>query len=586
MTSATRFGTRDMTSTGRYPPQPKFQPFAFYSAVRLGDAEQLALIMETDPYFWTQDNGAGAPIHFAVTYKQLDMVHHLLRNVPECVNLRDSKGFTPLHRAAYLAQFDGYLEIFEYLLSEGADPEIKCEDYDPYLNPGRKTPLELVAKDPEVYDKLEELVEKYAHVEKRAEPHPCLSDWWALYDYGLDVVRTWPKDFVKVFPEEARRQRLRKEKAEFKARRRVKRAEIEAEIEAEIAARRDKPKPDFNVDHVARDVEAVANEEKRERKHYAFLFPGQGSQVVGMLGDETLMELPAVASMCDVAKSVLGYDLRDVCVNGPKEKLDDTVHAQPALLLANLAALEKLRDVDPDVVAACDACAGLSLGEYAALVFAGVLSIEDAFKIVKARAEAMSEAASVGNHGMLSVVGLEDAALREIISKAREEVASADGANAEVVCDITNFLFPQGRVVSGDKIVLDLVQKNAQAAGAIKAAPLAVSGAFHTSRMDAASEKLREALKNATFNKPRVTIYSNVTALPIARDTDPDEIRELLAKQLVSPVLWEQTMKNLIGDKKTKMFELGPNSQIKSMCKRVSLECWKEFKNIDVGKKA
>jgi len=93
---------------------------------------------------------------------------------------------------------------------------------------------------------------------------------------------------------------------------------------------------------------------------------------------------------------VLGYDLRDVCVNGPKEKLDDTVYAQPALLLANLAALEKLRDRDPDAVSGCDACAGLSLGEYAALVFAGVLSYEDAFTVVKARAEAMSAAASVG----------------------------------------------------------------------------------------------------------------------------------------------------------------------------------------------
>ena len=103
-----RMGVRDMTATGRYPPQPKFQPFAFYSAVRLGDPEQLRMIMETDPYFWTQDNGAGAPVHFATTYKQLDMLHHVLRHAPECVNQRDPKGFTPLHRAAYLAQFDGY----------------------------------------------------------------------------------------------------------------------------------------------------------------------------------------------------------------------------------------------------------------------------------------------------------------------------------------------------------------------------------------------------------------------------------------------------------------------------------------------
>mmetsp|Transcript_4099 Transcript_4099/g.11924 ORF Transcript_4099/g.11924 Transcript_4099/m.11924 type:complete len:234 (-) Transcript_4099:1267-1968(-) len=127
---------RDMTGTGRYPPSPKYPPFAFYSTIRLGDPEQLAKIMEKDPYFWTQDNGAGAPIHFATTYKQLDMLHHILNN-GGVVNQRDAKGFTALHRAAYLAHFEGYLEIYEYLLSRGADPSIRSEDYDPYLNPGK-----------------------------------------------------------------------------------------------------------------------------------------------------------------------------------------------------------------------------------------------------------------------------------------------------------------------------------------------------------------------------------------------------------------------------------------------------------------
>ena len=105
---------RDMTGTGRYPPVPKNQPVAFYGAVR-SDPEHLARVMHADPYFWTQDNGAGAPLHFATTYRQLDMIHHLLNNGAE-VNQRDDKGLTPLHRAAYLAQYDGYLEIYEYLL--------------------------------------------------------------------------------------------------------------------------------------------------------------------------------------------------------------------------------------------------------------------------------------------------------------------------------------------------------------------------------------------------------------------------------------------------------------------------------------
>jgi [acyl-carrier-protein] S-malonyltransferase len=110
-----------------------------------------AQIMDMDPYYITQDNGAGAPIHFATTYKQLDMLHHLIRKGAE-VNQRDDKGFTALHRAAYLAQYEGYLQIYEYLLSEGADPNVLTNDYDPYLNPGKKTPIEVAIDDPEVCD--------------------------------------------------------------------------------------------------------------------------------------------------------------------------------------------------------------------------------------------------------------------------------------------------------------------------------------------------------------------------------------------------------------------------------------------------
>ncbi|KAK3279382.1 hypothetical protein CYMTET_12732, partial [Cymbomonas tetramitiformis] len=190
---------RDMSGTGRYPPQPKFPPFAFYSCVRLGDPDQLKMIMETDPYYVTQDNGAGAPMHFATTYKQLDMVHHLIRAGAE-VNQRDDKGFTALHRAAYLAQYEGYLEIYEYLLSEGADPTIKTEDYDPYLNPGKKLPIEVAIDDESVRSKILALEEKYKDTPKAREPHADIGDWWALYDYGLDAIKTWSKGYKHPYP--------------------------------------------------------------------------------------------------------------------------------------------------------------------------------------------------------------------------------------------------------------------------------------------------------------------------------------------------------------------------------------------------
>jgi len=148
----------------------------------------------------------------------------------------------------------------------------------------------------------------------------------------------------------------------------------------------------------------------------AFLFPGQGSQAVGMLS--SVKDLPAVRSMLAAAQRVLGYDLLSICLTGPKAALDDTVHAQPALFIAGLAAVEKLRAENPALVDSVSACAGLSLGEYSALVFAGVLSLEDGLKVVKVRAESMALAAQTGSHGMLSVVGVADPELQDMCALA------------------------------------------------------------------------------------------------------------------------------------------------------------------------
>ena len=148
----------------------------------------------------------------------------------------------------------------------------------------------------------------------------------------------------------------------------------------------------------------------------AFLFPGQGSQAVGMLS--SVKDLPAVRSMLAAAQRVLGYDLLSICLTGPKAALDDTVHAQPALFIAGLAAVEKLRADNPALVDSVSACAGLSLGEYSALVFAGVLSLEDGLKVVKVRAESMALAAQTGSHGMLSVVGVADPELQDMCAQA------------------------------------------------------------------------------------------------------------------------------------------------------------------------
>ena len=218
----------------------------------------------------------------------------------------------------------------------------------------------------------------------------------------------------------------------------------------------------------------------------AFLFPGQGSQAVGMLG--SCKDLPAVRTMLATAQRVLGYDLLDMCLNGPKSSLDDTVNSQPALFVAGLAAVEKLRAENPSLVESASACAGLSLGEYCALVFSGALSFDDGLKVVRVRAQSMAAAAKQGQHGMLSVVGVADAELEAICAKVVKSGApGCVGSDADVpsaciscslttplclptrtVCCVANYLFPQGRVVSGDKSALEEVQKAAAASGALK----------------------------------------------------------------------------------------------------------------------
>jgi len=545
---------RDMTGTGRYPPTPKYPPFAFYSCIRLGDPEQLAKIMDNDPYFWTQDNGAGAPVHFATTYKQLDMLHHILNNGGE-VNQRDKKGFTALHRAAYLAHFEGYLEIYEYLLSRGADPTIRTEDYDPYLNPGKKLPIDVAVDDETIRGKLKALEKKYKSTEKVREPHEDIGDWWALYDYGLDNIKAWSKTHAPSYPEDLKRQK----DAEDKKREKRERKEKQAAIAANPAL-----------------AATMAPTPAAPNTPIAFLFPGQGSQAVGMAKDT--LNIPKVKEMFDEAKEVLGYDLLDVCLNGPKSKLDNTVYAQPALFVSSMAAVEKFKQDNAKTVSTASCAAGLSLGEYTALVFAGVMSFRDALKVVKVRGESMADAAAAGDpHGMLSIVGLAD---KDVASLCDQTVSHFAKSGDTVVCQMANYLFPQGRVVSGHIKALDHLAKLATAKGALKAQKVAVSGAFHTPLMQSASDNLEKVLSTVNLNKPRIPVYSNVTASPFPEDEA--EIKKLLMRQLTEPVQWEKLVKALISSGKKNLHELGPGQQIKAMVKRIDQSCWKTFVNVKV----
>src|SRR5262245_31830948 len=197
----------------------------------------------------------------------------------------------------------------------------------------------------------------------------------------------------------------------------------------------------------------------------AFLFPGQGAQTVGM-GRQLVESVPAAKALFDQAGAVLGYDLLKLCLDGPAEKLDSTVHSQPALFVTSLAAVEWLKANKPDVVSGCQAAAGLSLGEYSALVFADVMSFEEGLRVVQARGQAMQDASDAVPSGMVSVLGLERDKVEQLCNEAR--------ASGEVL-QIANLLGPGNIVVSGHKSAVNRVADLAAKAGAMKTIPLAVA---------------------------------------------------------------------------------------------------------------
>jgi [acyl-carrier-protein] S-malonyltransferase len=287
----------------------------------------------------------------------------------------------------------------------------------------------------------------------------------------------------------------------------------------------------------------------------AFLFPGQGAQVVGM-GRQLVESVPAARHLYDRAGEVLGYDLAKLCFEGPSDELDSTVYSQPALFVTSLAALESLRAEKPDVLLSCEAAAGLSLGEYTAMVFAGVMEFEDGLMLVQRRGAAMQEASDATPSGMVSILGLERAQVEALCEQAR----------GDEILEIANLLCPGNVVVSGTNAACERAAEMAPGMGAMKAVPLAVAGAFHTRIMRPADEKLAEALADVPMKSPRIPVICNVDARP---HSDPEEIRQLLVQQVLSPVLWEDSMRYLLGQGFDEFYEVGPGRVLRGLLRRI-----------------
>lgn len=306
----------------------------------------------------------------------------------------------------------------------------------------------------------------------------------------------------------------------------------------------------------------------------ALLFPGQGSQYVKMLSG--VKDIPAVAQMLDTAKGILGFDLLELCLEGPESRLEQTKFCQPAMYIGGLAAIEKLRADKPERVERCKAVAGLSLGEYTALTVAGVFNVETGLRIVKLRGEAMQEAAEQSKQSMLSVAGLDQATL---------DKCCVDVRSGGDVCQIANFLFPNGFSCAGSTEAIEKLQKTVlETPGCLQAKLLKTSGGFHTSLMAPAREKLLVALREAEgeMQPPRCDVYANLTGRKIPAGTPPSEIIPMLADQLTSCVLWEPSVRAMIGDGLTEFYECGPMKQLKAMMKRIDAEAFKNTNSIDV----
>jgi [acyl-carrier-protein] S-malonyltransferase len=308
------------------------------------------------------------------------------------------------------------------------------------------------------------------------------------------------------------------------------------------------------------------------------MFPGQGSQYVGMMKD--CVDLPGVQAMLKEAKAILGWDVKDLALNGPEDKLRETKYCQPMMFIAGMAALEIMKTGDKkEQVERPQAVAGLSLGEYTALCAAGVLSFAECLRLVKLRAQAMQKATELKPQAMCSVAGLD----RKNLEKCCQE-AMALQADAEPVCQIANVLFPGGFTVAGTKNTIDKLCEIAIKARALQARVIQASGAFHTPLMEPAAAELNaaiDALKDR-MRPPRCSIYFNVNGKKVAAGSDSSIFSDLMKRQLTSEVLWDSTCKQMIMDGVKDFYECGPLKQLKSMLKRIDQDAFKRTENISV----
>ena len=299
----------------------------------------------------------------------------------------------------------------------------------------------------------------------------------------------------------------------------------------------------------------------------AFLFPGQGAQKVGM-GKDFADAFPAAARVFEEADETLGWGVGLLCFEGPQEELNRTAISQPVILTTSLAIVAALGEANHPAVRDCTAAAGLSLGEYSALVMAGAMTFADALRLVEKRGRFMEEAGRENPGTMCSVLGLDDETVEAICAEAREVG----------VVVAANYNCPGQAVVSGCHEAVERAGELARERGAKRVVPLAVSGAFHSPLMEPAARRLAEALEDVPIAPCNKRVIANATGGPVA---SADEVRDALARQVKSPVRWVQSMRKLMDCGYTQFVEVGPGKVLTGLMRRISREC--EVKNISTA---